>query len=129
MLNATQPPRRMRFSFESRCRVVSLVLAGQSPQAAAAACGASRATGYRLWRRYQEGGWSALADRPPVPKHQPRRLPRELEQRILAAREYAKAGPLIVAGQLGLPASTVWKVLRCYGVSRLPRPARGPVVR
>jgi len=62
--------------------------------------------------------------------HQPRRLPREVEQRILAAREYAKAGrPLIVAGQLGLPASTVWKVLRRYGVSRLPRPARGPVVR
>jgi transposase InsO family protein len=129
MLNATQPPRRMRFSFESRCRLVSLVLAGQSPQQAAACCGASRATGYRLWRRYQEGGWAGLADRPPVPKHQPRRLSRELEQRILAARAYAKAGPVIVAGQLGLPASTVWKVLRRYGVSRLPRPARGPVVR
>lgn len=129
MSNATQPPRRMRFSFESRCRLVSLVLAGHSPQAAAAACGASRATGYRLWRRYLEGGWGALRDRPPVPKHQPRRLPRELEQRILAAREYAKAGPLIVASQLGLPASTVWKVLRRYGVSRLRRPVRGPVVR
>src|SRR6266487_3941651 len=129
MLNATQPPRRMRFSFESRCRLVSLVLAGRSPQAAAAACGASRATGYRLWRRYQEGGWSALADRPPVPQHQPRRLSRELEQRILAAREYANAGPLIVAAQLGLPASTVWKVLRRYGVSRLARPSRGSVVR
>jgi transposase InsO family protein len=64
-----------------------------------------------------------------VPRHQPRRLPRELEQRILAAREYANAGPVIVAGQLGLPASTVWKVLRRYGVSRLPRPTRGPVVR
>ena len=98
-------------------------LEGMSPQAAAAACGASRATGYRLWRRYQEGGWAALRDRPPVPRHQPRRLSRELEQRILAAREYAKAGPLIVAGQLGLPASTVWKVLRRYGVSRLRRPA------
>jgi transposase len=119
----------MRFSFESRCRLVSLVLAGHSPQAAAAACGASRATGYRLWRRYREGGWSALADRPPVPKRQPRRVPRELEQRILAAREFAKAGPLIVAGQLGLPASTVWKVLRRYGVSRLQVPARDPVRR
>ena len=129
MLNATQLPRRMRFSFESRCRIVRLVLAGESPQAAAAACGASRATGYRLWRRYQEGGWAALADRPPVPKHQPRRLSCELEQRILAAREYAKAGPLIVAGQLGLPASTVWKVLRRYGVSRLRLPAREPVRR
>jgi transposase InsO family protein len=72
MSNAIQPPRRMRFSFESRCRIVQLVLAGESPQAAAAACGASRATGYRLWRRYQEGGWSALVDRPSTPKRQPR---------------------------------------------------------
>ena len=123
------PPRRMRFSFESRCRLVSLILAGESPQSAAAACGASRATGYRLWRRYQEGGWIALHDRRPVPRHQPRRLPIELEQRILQAREYAKAGPLIVAGQLGLPASTVWKVLRRHGVSRLRQPTRSPVVR
>src|SRR5947207_1291238 len=123
------PPGRMRFSFESRCRIVQLIAQGASPQAAAAACGASRATGYRLWRRYQEGGWAALADRTSVPKRQPRRLPHELEQRILAAREYAKAGPLIVAAQLGLPASTVWKVLRRHGASRLPRPARGPIIR
>ena len=54
------PPKRMRFSFESRCRIVLLIAEGASPQAAAAACGASRATGYRLWRRYQEGGWAAL---------------------------------------------------------------------
>src|SRR5829696_2951598 len=127
MSNATQAPRRMRFSFESRCRLVSLVLGGQSPQAAAAACGASRASGYRLWRRYREGGWSGLVDRPSTPKRQPRRCSRELEQRILAARAYAKAGPLIVAAQLGLPASTVWKVLRRHGASRLQLPAREPV--
>jgi transposase InsO family protein len=119
----------MRYSLESRCRIVALILAGESPQAAAAACGASRATGYRLWRRYQEGGWSALADRASTPRRQPRRCSRELEQRILAARAYAMAGPLIVAGQLGLPASTVWKVLRRYGVSRLRLPAREPVQR
>ena len=92
MLDAVCPPRRMRYSLESRCRIVQLVLAGASPQAAAAACGASRATGYRLWRRFQEGGWAALADRPPVPRRQPRRLSRELEQRILAARAYTTRG-------------------------------------
>ena len=119
----------MRFSFESRCRIVQLVLEGASAQAAAAACGASRATGYRLWRRYQEGGWAALADRPPVPLRQPRRLSPEAEAEILAARSYANAGPVIVAGLLGRPASTVWKVLRRYGVSRLPRPPREPVQR
>ena len=75
MPDATYPPLRMRFSFESRCRIVQLILAGESPQAAAAACGASRATGYRLWRRYEEGGWEALRDRPSTPKRQqePRR--------------------------------------------------------
>jgi transposase InsO family protein len=119
----------MRFSFESRCRLVALIVGGMSPQAAAAACGASRATGYRLWRRYREDGWAGLSDRPPVPRRQPRRCSPELEQRILAAREYANAGPLIVASQLGLPASTVWKVLRRHGRSRLPRPVRGPVRR
>jgi transposase InsO family protein len=129
MRESVCPPRRMRFSFESRCRIVQLVLQGISPQAAAAACGASRATGYRLWRRYQDGGWAALADRPPVPLRQPRRLSREAEAEILAARSYANAGPVIVAGLLGRPASTVWKVLRRYGVSRLPRPPREPVQR
>jgi transposase InsO family protein len=119
----------MRFSFESRCRLVLLIIEGMSPQAAAAACGASRATGYRLWRRFREGGWAGLLDRPPVPRRQPRRCSAELERRILAAREYANAGPLIVAGQLGVPASTVWKVLRRHGRSRLPRPVRGPVRR
>lgn len=123
------PPGRMRFSFESRCRLVTRVLAGESPEAAAAACGASRATGYRLWRRYREGGWAALLDRPPVPRRQPRRLSAEAEQEILEARFYAKAGPVIVAGLLGRPASTVWKVLHRHGVSRLPRAAPEPVQR
>ena len=70
MRESVCPPQRMRYSFESRCRIVWLILAGESPQAAAAACGASRASGYRLWRRYQEGGWAALADRPSTPKRQ-----------------------------------------------------------
>ena len=129
MRESVCPPRRMRFSFESRCRIVQLVLEGASAQAAAAACGASRATAYRLWRRYQEDGWAGLLDRPSVPIRQPRRLSAEAEAEILAARAYANAGPAIVAGLLGRPASTVWKVLRRHGLSRLPRPPRGPTQR
>jgi transposase InsO family protein len=123
------PPLRMRYSFESRCRLVALILAGSSPQAAAAACGASRATGYRLWRRFQEGGWAALLDRPPVPRRQPRRLSNEAEAEILEARAYAQAGPALVGALLGRPASTVWKVLRRHGRSRLRLPAPAPVER
>ena len=123
------PPRRMRYSFESRARIVSLIIAGHSAQAAAAACGASRATGYRLWARYRQGGWSALADRPCTPRRQPRRLSVEAEQEIVRWREELGAGPLVIAAVVERPASTVGKVLRRYGCSRLPRPRRDPRVR
>jgi transposase InsO family protein len=123
------PFRRMRFSFESRCRIVLLIEGGMSPQAAAAACGASRATGYRLWRRYREGGWAALADRPSTPVRQPRRLPVSAEQEILACRAELKAGPAVIATVVGRPASTVGKVLRRAGCSRLPRARRDRRVR
>ncbi len=119
----------MRFSFESRCRLVSLIMEGQSPQAAAAACGAGRATGYRLWRRYREGGWAALADRPSTPHRQPRRLSASAEAEILRARRELEAGPMVIAAVLERPASTVHKVLRRFGCSRLPRPARDRRVR
>jgi transposase InsO family protein len=119
----------MRFSFESRCRLVSMIVDGLSPQAAAAACGASRATGYRLWSRFREGGWAALADRPSIPKRQPRRLSAEAEQEILSTRAYLNAGPLVVAAAVRRPPSTVGKVLRRAGCSRLPRPRRDPGVR
>lgn len=123
------PPRRMRFSFESRCRLVSLIVEGMSPQAAARACGASRATGYRLWRRYQSGGWQALADRPSTPCRQPRRLAPAAEQEILHWRAGLGAGPAVIATIVERPASTVGKVLRRAGCSRLPRARRDPRVR
>lgn len=129
MPNAVCPPQRMRYSLESRCRIVALIVAGESPQAAAAACGASRATGYRLWSRFQLGGWAALRDRPSTPRRQPLRLAPEAEAEILRWRERLRAGPLVVAAACGRPPSTVGKVLRRAGCSRLPRPQRDPRVR
>jgi transposase len=73
-------------SWESRCEIVARIESGVSPRLAAASGGASRATAYRLWRRYLEGGWWALRDRPSTPRRQPRRLTVEQEQRIVAAR-------------------------------------------
>jgi transposase InsO family protein len=128
-MQPTQPPSRMRYSLESRCKMVGLMLGGMAPQGAAAACGASRATGYRLWRRYQQGGWVGLADRPSVPKRQPRRLSLEAEREIVAIRRHTSAGPVVIAAITGRPASTVGKVLRRWGCSRLPRPERDPVIR
>jgi transposase InsO family protein len=119
----------MRFSFESRCRIIALIVAGESPSQAAAACGASRATGYRLWRRYLADGWEGLRDRPSTPRRQPLRLSPEAEAEILRWREHLRAGPLVIAAAVDRPASTVGKVLRRAGCSRLPRPKRDPRVR
>ncbi|HKP17308.1 MAG TPA: helix-turn-helix domain-containing protein [Gaiellaceae bacterium] len=114
----------MRFSFESRCRIVLLIEGGMSAQAAAAACGASRATGYRWWRRYREGGWLALADRPSTPVRQPRRLSAAAEQEILAYRAELKAGPAVIATIVQRPASTVGKGVTACGL--LEAAARAP---
>ena len=124
MLNGRREPRRMRYSLESRLRIVRLIESGVSPADAAAALGASRASGYRIWRRYQDEGWQGLADRRSTPKHQPRRLSTEEEAQIVALRHELGAGPQVLAVICGRPASTVGKVLRRAGCSRLPRPER-----
>ena len=70
----SRAPRRMRHSWEARCRLVGLMLDGVSPSCAAIACGASRATAYRALARYRAGGWEALRDRPPIARSHPARL-------------------------------------------------------
>jgi hypothetical protein len=71
MTRATHPPRRMGFSFQSRCRIVQLVLARSSPPAARPATGSGGAS---------SGAAGALADRRSTPRRKPRRLaPAEAE--------------------------------------------------
>jgi transposase InsO family protein len=96
-----------------------------SPPLAAASGGASRATGYRLWRRYRRGGWAALRDRCSTPHRQPRKVCAGAEQAILAARRRTAYGPVRLAGLVPHPPSTIGKVLRRNGCSRLPRPGAG----
>ena len=124
-----RPPGRLRHSWEARCRLVGLMLSGVAPPVAAVACGVSRATAYRLLRRYRQGGWDALRDRPSTPRCQPRRLSPAVEAEIVAVRRATKAGPVVVAAITGRPASTVGKVLRRFGCSRLPKTDRDPVRR
>jgi hypothetical protein len=123
MTQVMERPRRKRLSWESRCEIVALIEAGMSPTLAAARGGASRATGYRLLARFRAGGWASLRDRPSTPRRQPRRLCAEDEQAILVARRRSAYGPVRLAGLVPHPPSTIGKVLRRHGCSRLPRPA------
>lgn len=118
MLNVAERPRRKRLSWESRCEVVAKVrLAGMPPGAVAATSGVHRATVYRLLRRFDKGGWAALVDRRPVPQRQPRRLGKECERQILKARRATGHGPQRLGAMLGVPGSTVGRVLHRAGVS------------
>jgi transposase InsO family protein len=85
----------------------------------------SRATAYRLLRRYQHGGWEALRDRPPIARHCPHRLSADAEAQIVELRRRTGWGPRSLAAALGRPASTIWRVLVRHGCSRAaaqPRP-------
>lgn len=125
----SRAPRRMRHSWEARCRLARLMLDGCSPAEAAVVCGASRATAYRVLARYRSGGWEALRDRAPIARSHPARLSVAAEQQIVGLRRATGWGPKRLASVLGWPAATIWRVLRRHGVSRRARAARLPANR
>jgi transposase InsO family protein len=124
MHDAIARPRRKRLSWESRCEIVAKVrIEGMSATEAALGSGVHRSSVYRLLARYDHGGWAALRDQRPIPRHQPRRLAPEREQQILAVRDATRYGPARIGALLGIPGSSVGKVLRRHGRSR---PERAP---
>jgi transposase InsO family protein len=115
-----------------RVALVELIDGGWSFRAAAAALNVSPATAHRWWRRRQMSGALAngamsaawFADRSSRPHRQPRRLSAAEEAKILRARQETNFGPGRLAGIVRRARSTVWKVLRRHGVSRLPKGER-----
>jgi transposase InsO family protein len=110
---------RPRLSVFSRQLLVRRVQAGWPAAHVAEQLGISRATAYKWVRRYRTEGEPGLLDRTSRPHRSPRRLPDELEARILAARAEWRYGPDRLGPMLGLPPSTVHRVLRRRGFSRL----------
>ncbi len=122
-------PRRMRFSFESRCRIVALIH-GRCGPGAGGGCLRGQPGDRLPALAALSGGWLAgLARSSLDARRQPLRLSAEAEPKILRWREHLRAGPLVIAAAVDRPASTVGKVLRRAGCSRLPRPQRDPRIR
>jgi transposase InsO family protein len=106
-----------------RQRLCDLVAAGATVTAAALAVGCSRQTASKWVNRDRRG--EGLRDRSSRPHRSPTHTPVAVEEAILLLRELLREGPHIIAGVLGLAASTVHAVLRRHGRSRLasrPRP-------
>jgi transposase InsO family protein len=86
---------------------------------AAEAAGVSRATAYKWVQRYRLEGDAGLEDRSSRPHRTPRRLAAEVEAAIIRARVRRRFGPHRLAPLLGLPRSTIGKVLVRHGFGRL----------
>ena len=95
------------------------ISAGRPPAHVAEEMGVSRTTAYRWWNRYQLEGEAGLYDRSSRPRSSPRRTSPRVESEILELRRSAKLGPVRIGLIVGMPASTVWRVLIRHGVNRL----------
>jgi hypothetical protein len=81
--------------------------------------GISRATGYKWWRRFCQEGVEGLVDRSSRPRNCPHRTAPEVETQIAELRAELKLGPVRIGYRLGVPASTVHRVLVRLGINRL----------
>jgi transposase InsO family protein len=104
---------------QGRLRLCRRIEAGWSVAAAAESMSISRQTAHKWWRRYQDEGVVGLEDRPSRPWSCPHQTPARVERRIVALRQSRKLGPARLAGIVGVPASTVHRVLVRHGVNRL----------
>ena len=124
--------RNAKLGLAGRHELVLAIAGGSSIRHAAASFNVSSATAHRWSKRWTKASaaerrsLSCLYDRSSRPLHSPRQLAAAAEQAICACRRKTGWGPRLVAGATGFCHSTVWKVLRRFGLSRPARPRREP---
>ena len=102
-----------------RLTLVMRIEAGSPAAHVAEEMGISRATAYKWWRRWVDEGVDGLVDRPSVARSHPHKTGPVLEAAIADLRRTLKLGPLRISNRLGVPASTVHRVLVRLGMNRL----------
>ena len=95
------------------------IAAGSPVAHVAAGMGISRQCAYKWWRRYVEFGPGGLVDRSSRPLSSPNRTSARLEERIVRQRRLHKAGPHRISFRLGVPPSTIYRVLERHDLARL----------
>lgn len=102
-----------------RILVERIEVEGWPVAVAAESMGVSRETAYRWLGRYRRDGVAGLEDRSSRPHRSPNQTPVEVEDQIVALRRSKRWGPHRIAYALSMPRSTVERVLRRRGLSRL----------
>ncbi|MFH9327343.1 IS481 family transposase [Streptomyces albus] len=124
--------RNARLTVHGRRILVARVLAGRPVAHVAAEMGISRPTAHKWVRRWRTEGDAGLADRSSRPRTTPHRTSSADEARVCDLRTSRKLGPARIGPILGLPASTVHRVLVRHGLNRLAwldRPTGQPIRR
>jgi transposase InsO family protein len=103
----------------ARRLMVERRLAGWPAARIAEQLGVSRATVHKWIGRWRAEGGAGLADRSSRPRTSPTRMSSQVEAEILALRDSARRGPVFLAAELGLVASTVGRVLARHQVPPL----------
>lgn len=122
-----------RLTVWCRRQIVDRHLGGVSQAEIARQLQVSRATVSKWWQRYlqaPDSDW--FNDRSSRPRSCPHRTPAEVETEIVNLRQGEKLGPARIGYRLGVPSSTVWKVLSRHRLNRLAwldRPTGQPVRR
>ncbi|MFI6377799.1 IS481 family transposase, partial [Streptomyces sp. NPDC050546] len=111
--------RNARLTVHGRRLLVERVRSGRPVAHVAAEMGISRPTAHKWLRRWRAEGEPGLHDRPSRPHTTPHRTPAAVEDRVCLLRRERKLGPARIGPILGLPASTVHRVLARHGMSRL----------
>jgi transposase InsO family protein len=102
-----------------RMIMIDRIASGRPVAHVAAEMGVSRKTADKWWRRWLAEGEAGLEDRSSRPHRCPHQTAAHLERRIVRLRERRKLGPARIGSIVGLPASTVHRVLCRQGLNRL----------
>ena len=102
-----------------RMIMIERIASGRPVAHVAAEMGVSRKTADKWWRRWLAEGEDGLEDRSSRPHRCPHQTSSRLEARIVRIRQRRKLGPARIASIVGMPASTVHRVLCRHGLNRL----------
>ncbi|MGW6739139.1 IS481 family transposase, partial [Streptomyces sp. NPDC055013] len=111
--------RNARLTVHGRRLLVERVRSGRPVAHVAAEMGISRPTAHKWIRRWRSEGESGLIDRSSRPRRTPHRTAAATEALVCRLRQDRKLGPARIGPILGLPASTVHRILTRHGLNRL----------